>query len=652
MKPAGIPAFALVWILSGLFLLASCFSEDDRVAGGWIDTETGQKVSGVIQRGDGSPALGARVRLRPSDYLGPDPLEENAKGVAPSGGSVLDGTCDSAGRFLFDSVETGPYMLEALDKEINAVALAFEMRENRSLALRPTATRPAGSITGRVVFPDGVPSPVVVRIFGLERAILADNSTGVFTFGNLPEGGYTLRFSSPDPYLVPVDQPRLAFKAGSGTNAGEIPMLRSPKPAFRILDGALELPGVDSTNPLILENGAFGNPVDGAYLWAKASLGRADLRGTIASYAKDTGTVFVENNLANCRRMVELARNSGMRSIPDPVAGARRKLVRPASGNLGDIRPDTSDGSLLIVRQARLATAAKPLVLICGSNLTTAAEALLLDPAIGDRLVVFGANNGRINNADSLAFAVVAKKGRLVAWARDYVWDTSWTSTKSPNLFFRNRLGESLRSLFAPVASTPYWAFSSYGDFGAATFLYRRGVWKQGRTGRVPPTFLNQAAPQPADTVDFIDIPRGANDWPAIEDEFYSALTDSAAYHPWPLPGVIQAGAYGAAAEVVVAVEPSTQGEVAAWKSPAAWAEYPVRADTAGNYVVEIRYRADSASQLTLTALPSGRSVIFDLTPATTWSDVTRPITLEAGNQRLRVDGAKGPISIHRILVR
>jgi hypothetical protein len=629
-----------------LLCLCACNeAEPSRLAGGWTDTETGPKVAGLVKREDGSPAAGALVLLRPDDYLGTDPTGADTLGRAESGGTILDALCDSTGSFTFDSVAMGEYVVEARDREIKAAAIRFKVdRPKGRFTLDASKVRSMGAIAGRVGFSDGSPGRVLVRIFGLERAALTDAS-GAYFFGNVPAGEYTLHFSGLDPFILPADSRSLPVNANTTTSAGETALERAPKQSFRIVDGALEIPGVDSTNPVLFENGAFQNPEDGSYLWAKASLGRLDLRGTIVSYGKDSGAAAIQVNMANCAKMIRMARNGGMRNLKDPVAGSRRPLQRAPGGRLEDIKPDGSDGAKLVVAEARRATPERPLVFFSGANLTTAAEALLIDPAIADRMIVFGTNNDNYNIGDSLALALVAKKGRFVAWARDYIFPKM--PRKPLALLPANRLGEIMRSQYQLDTGSSLTSFAFYGDFGAATFLYRRAVWRGASASDVkgPPL---KAAPSARAAYDFIDIPAADNDWQAIEDEFFTAVGDSGAYHPWPVPGRIEAEAYRAASAMTVDSSAEEKEDVAAWKGPGGWAEYSVDVAASGDYALSFRYKADVASGLRILDAASGTAVAVDM-PASAWTGAEAVLHLDSGRHVLRVECVQGALEWNRM---
>ncbi len=632
--------------LAASLLFSACTKEPAALAGGWTDTETGPKVAGIIKREDGTGAAGALVLLRPTDYLGRDPSLPESLGVTATGGSVIDALCDSSGAYSFDSVGIGSYVLESRDREIKAVSVRFGVERPKGRFTLPNAiVRAVGSVTGRVRFSDGTSGRVLVRIFGLERAVITD-AAGAYFFSNLPAGAYSLHFSGIDPFILPADQVDIHVASNAATDAGEITMQRRLKQAFEIKDGSLALTGVDSTNPLVFENGAFRNAVDGAYLWAKASMGHLDLRGTIVTYGKDTGEAAIRINMASYARLSRTARNSGIRGMVEAVAGARRMLTRAPGGRLEDIRPDTSDGALLLIREAKRATPAKPLVFISGANLTTAAEALLLDPSIADRMVIFGANNGNYNNGDSLALAVVVKKARFVAWARDYIWPVSGIKWNQQARIPTNPLGADMRYLYHPDSVSGPWAFAFYGDFGASTFLFNRNVWSSARAMDLKgPPLLAEPSIRP--DFDFIDIAAASNNWDAIQEEFFSTIASPAAYHAWPLPGQIEAEAYQAVSGVTTDSSAEEGEWVAAWKGAGSFADYRVQVDKTGDYVMEFRYRSAVASGLKLVDAVSGDSVVVDPPATLVWSSVKADVHLTAGDRILRLESAKGPLELN-----
>ena len=124
-------------------------------------------------------------------------------------------------------------------------------------------------------------------------------------------------------------------------------------------------------------------------MMAMASAGRIQLIGMITTRTVNgIGYDKYDELVAERKQMVNLARKSGMRHLPDPVKGTRVSLQPPASEKIEDTETIGSDGSWLIVHEARKASSNDPLIVICGGQLTAVADAYLLDPSIEDKVVV------------------------------------------------------------------------------------------------------------------------------------------------------------------------------------------------------------------------------------------------------------------------
>lgn len=124
-------------------------------------------------------------------------------------------------------------------------------------------------------------------------------------------------------------------------------------------------------------------------MMAMASAGRIQLTGMITTRTVNgIGYDKYDELVAERKQMVNLARQSGMRHLPDPVKGPRVSLQTPSSEKIEDTRAIGTDGSQLIVREARKASPSHPLVVVCGGQLTAVADAYLLDPSIDNKVVV------------------------------------------------------------------------------------------------------------------------------------------------------------------------------------------------------------------------------------------------------------------------
>ena len=124
-----------------------------------------------------------------------------------------------------------------------------------------------------------------------------------------------------------------------------------------------------------------------------------------------------------------IVRESGFRNVPGLTVGADRVLAPPESGRVEDLEPVPSAGADLIVREARAASPEKPLVVVVGGPLTTVASALLIDPEIGERLVVLMTDIDGYNGTDPWANAVAATRAKLANFGASPLW---WPQRPEP----------------------------------------------------------------------------------------------------------------------------------------------------------------------------------------------------------------------------
>ena len=176
--------------------------------------------------------------------------------------------------------------------------------------------------------------------------------------------------------------------------------------------------------PIVYDNDWLKDTTDDEYLFAKASLGEADLRGLILTkdewdkgrqYKVADGRKDFESNLA-------ILREAGFKHLPEITVGADRCLTVPPGGKIEDTAPVASAGTDLIVREARKATPEKPLVVIVGGPLLTVASAYLTDPSIADRMVVLMTDLTGYNGPDPWANYVVATRCKLVNFGAQRIW--------------------------------------------------------------------------------------------------------------------------------------------------------------------------------------------------------------------------------------
>lgn len=625
------------FVLPGVagFLLAGCF-RDSPSAGGSTETETGTaRLMGEVKWPDGRPAIGARVRLRRTDFLAgtvPDPVQV--------GRILADTVTDSEGRYAFRGIRTGDYLLEVLYSEgYGAVAKIKVPPEVARIELEDLVLRSIVTVSGRVRFSDSTLGPASVHVLGTEHWALADSATGLFTLREMPPGVLDLRVSTPLPFFPAKDFPGLVVEGSATVPVGDLVLDKGSKQEFTLTGGKLALAGIGGGNPILYDNDFCTNTWDNEVLWALASLGRVDLRGNIATLAqRDTGAMG-PGVFAGWTGEARRSRLAGMRNIPEPILGASRKLVLPPSGRWQDIVPESNPGVALLLSEARKASVAKPLVVLAEGALTTVAHALLLDPYIADRMVVFGVYNHGLNGRDSLASYLVAKKSRFVEWGRDYFWSGAGPSA-SP--LPGNRLGLEL----AASRDTTVLPQLFFADYSALAFLMDNAAWTSARGAKVLSPPLN-ASVGTAGPSDFIDIPEEGNDWELMDRMFFATLADSGAYHPWPVPGTVAGASFKAMSGVAL---DSVAGESDAVVDigPADWMEFALEAAAEGNYDMVIRYRGITSAKVQ--ASGQGAAIAdLELPAGSGWVETRTRVSLKKGVQSVRLSTASGSWQLSRL---
>jgi hypothetical protein len=176
---------------------------------------------------------------------------------------------------------------------------------------------------------------------------------------------------------------------------------------------------VDERNPIILSNDGPYDNWDGEYAMALASLGKINLAAIIVNSSPVRPNI--DDNVQGWRHMVQAARSSGMRNIPDPTASVDESpLVEPADGGIDSTQPEHTEGGRLIVQIANaLSQPLRPIVVATGAGLTEIADAYLLDPSVADKIVVVS-SLGQVA-ADGSSGSMGAPNGYFDPWADEIV---------------------------------------------------------------------------------------------------------------------------------------------------------------------------------------------------------------------------------------
>jgi hypothetical protein len=181
----------------------------------------------------------------------------------------------------------------------------------------------------------------------------------------------------------------------------------------------------DNTHTVVYDKDEAINCYTDEYLLALASAGEINLAGmitssSIAPYNQWVTAEDFERMVRQRNDLIDSARKSGFRNIPGHVRGTKGHLKRPISGRIEDTEPIGSEGSRLIVHEAKKASDKKPIVAVMCGPLTVIADAYLIEQSIVHRVIVvwFG---GGINDmadyngiTDPWAAYIVLKKIKLV----------------------------------------------------------------------------------------------------------------------------------------------------------------------------------------------------------------------------------------------
>ncbi len=286
-------------------------------------------------------------------------------------------------------------------------------------------------------------------------------------------------------------------------------------PEYSIENGVVRIKNVGRENPVVYDNDWWTDVPDAAYLWAKASLGEARLKGNVVTrctFGWETKYAHtLKEQTDEAEKLFRLAKESGLRNIPAPVAGSTVAMRKPASGKIEETEYEQTAGSKLIIAAAKEATPEKPLLVFVGGSCSTIASAYLADPSIADRVVVFQVDGGAYNGSDQWAWEITMKKFRFVNWAKGYFWDKvgEWRPDR-----FKELPMNPLCDLLRDYSVSDLGKANQWGD-GAWLFeLYAPGCLRKIED-------YDQLG---------ITVPKAGNHVAAMEDEFFRTLTNPAVY--------------------------------------------------------------------------------------------------------------------------
>ncbi|MEM9830033.1 MAG: hypothetical protein AAF944_05325 [Bacteroidota bacterium] len=145
-------------------------------------------------------------------------------------------------------------------------------------------------------------------------------------------------------------------------------------------------------------------------------LGVLDLKAIITTYQHSEYPEFVKGR----EEIQGKAKQAGLKVDYSLFSGTNETLTVPQSGKIRDTETLDTDGSQFIVSEAKQASPEQPLAILTGGQLTSVANAYLLDSTIADRVIVlglFGAPKIDYNaNLDAWAWTIILAKMKVVSF--------------------------------------------------------------------------------------------------------------------------------------------------------------------------------------------------------------------------------------------
>jgi len=167
---------------------------------------------------------------------------------------------------------------------------------------------------------------------------------------------------------------------------------------------------------VILDNDDHRDTYTEEMLMIAEHVGALDLKAIITTYQHSEYPEFVEVRKAIRKK----AEQSGLKVDYRLFSGTNKTLSVPPSGKIEDTQSLDIEGSHFIVSEAQQASSQRPLAILTGGQLTSVANAYLLDSTVADRIVVlgvFGAPTIDYNaSLDAWAWTIILAKMKVVSF--------------------------------------------------------------------------------------------------------------------------------------------------------------------------------------------------------------------------------------------
>ncbi len=193
-----LPFLAIAAICSSALQCGNSSDVSTIQGDGGNTSEVSYAIRGTLHGRDGNtPAQRAVAVIRSRNFLPRNIPPVNFADVSPDS-FIRSATTDGNGRFLFDSVPSGTYVIEGRDEQndcalIDSVKVdSSSLTQDDTLDLPSQTLKPPSTIRG-TVHAAGPSEKTFVFTWGMEKSDTVD-ADGSFSLTDLPEGSYRVQF--------------------------------------------------------------------------------------------------------------------------------------------------------------------------------------------------------------------------------------------------------------------------------------------------------------------------------------------------------------------------------------------------------------------------------------------------------------------------
>jgi len=219
-----IGASCLFVVMSGLFCTTA------EITGGSSGTEV-SAVAGSVLNTNGTPAVHAIVKMRPSTFL----IDSANSATYCSTHTVIDTITDSDGTFTISPVLPDSYIIEVIVDDTLASEIRCNIPDLHTIdTIAPVTVSPLAELNGNAQMYYGTQGTILIKPYGLDRAAVID-SNGNFTL-LVPHGEHTFNIAayqeSDSLYRRSFDHMDITLNMGPGErrDAVNIKLRQAPPP--------------------------------------------------------------------------------------------------------------------------------------------------------------------------------------------------------------------------------------------------------------------------------------------------------------------------------------------------------------------------------------------------------------------------------------